>query len=238
MRSAFLHASIISVFTAGDTSCIGATGSPDVGSEKVSESHEVASSCSDQLSACIAEREQRIKSDERKLNLERRTAIGLRSLLPMPNVSARSTLTVSDIVGAWQSGYNPALSANLESDALPMRLSLIEERIEFKRDGRVCGVDIVMDRSGGHYPFYGEWALESGELVETFKDGRAPISLGQSVSRRRKIAHRAGSHEVIRFDGAWPNRYELVPNAERQLFRFHNDEGTIEVGELPKWCFQ
>jgi hypothetical protein len=171
-----------------------------------------------ELAACLAALdESRREADRRALNDER-TAIGLRSLLPPPDRKKRK----------------------IDEGCIPSRFSLTEERIDFKADGRVCGVEIVMDKSGGHYAFFGTWKVEDNALVENDAAGKAPISLGRSTSRWRKIVH--GQHVAqrgaISFEGPWPNRYELASSDEAATFLFHDDSRRIAVAELPDWCFR
>ena len=154
--------------------------------------------------------------------------IGLRSLLPPPPAELRQPATPAILEGAWRSGLNPAMQGPVA------QAGLLEERIAFHADGRVCGVDRVLAPSGGYYAFEGRWALADGVLSETYAEGRAPLSAGGASERRRAVID--AQRGTLLLEGAWPQRFERVggPRAEA-LGRIEGREQR--VAGLAAGCF-
>lgn len=154
--------------------------------------------------------------------------IGLRSLLPAPPTELRQPATTDIVEGAWRSGLNPAMQGP------GVQPGLLEERIAFHADGRVCGVDRVVAPSGGYHAFEGRWALAEGVLMETYAEGRAPLSAGGASERRRVVID--AQRGTLQLEGVWPQRFERVAGARAgALGRIEGRE--LRVAGLLAGCF-
>lgn len=134
------------------------------------------------------------------------------------------------IVGVYRSEKNPAL----REKGLPGRFSIVEERIHFGADGTVCGVDAVLDRSGGMYPFHGRYTVRNGRLTEDYSAGTPPLSLGERKSRDRAMSFANGT---LKLGPRFPGHYERVDAATAGTFRFV-DQRNIPIEGLPPECFR